>query len=178
MFFFVYNFPKLPLCRSISGIRNKSLIINFPGSKKAVVECFDSISAILPHAVQHLKNNLDDIKIIHKCVQGEQARPEPAKNHIRHVCPHKTGTGSGDDRNSPYPMFGVTEALEIILKSIKTLSCPIVSTSDMDLPPFRASIKDGYALKSSSGKGEKRVLEYVAAGDGVCKISYFYNAIN
>lgn len=36
--------------------------------------------------------------------------------------------------------------------------------SPVNLPPFRASIKDGYAVKSSGGGGKKRVLGSVSAG--------------
>uniref|UniRef100_A0A1B0D7M9 molybdopterin adenylyltransferase n=1 Tax=Phlebotomus papatasi TaxID=29031 RepID=A0A1B0D7M9_PHLPP len=37
--------------------------------------------------------------------------------------------------------------------------------SPVNLPPFRASIKDGYAVKSSGGGGKKRVLGSVSAGN-------------
>lgn len=37
----------------------------------------------------------------------------------------------------------------------------------MNLPPFRASIKDGYAMNSIGGAGIKNVIGYVAAGDPV-----------
>ena len=35
------------------------------------------------------------------------------------------------------------------------------------LPPFPASIKDGYAVMSSDGPGERRVLSPVTAGEEV-----------
>lgn len=43
--------PMAVLSRGISGIRGKTLIINLPGSPKAVKECFDVIKPILQHAV-------------------------------------------------------------------------------------------------------------------------------
>ena len=46
--------PKTPLAmlsRGIAGMRNQTLIINLPGSPKAVVECFDVIKPVLQHAV-------------------------------------------------------------------------------------------------------------------------------
>ena len=42
------------LSRSLAGIRGKTLIINMPGSAKAVEECFYFIEKTLPHAVEVL----------------------------------------------------------------------------------------------------------------------------
>ena len=42
------------LSRSAAGIRNKTLIINMPGSLKAVRECFEVILPVLPHAMEIL----------------------------------------------------------------------------------------------------------------------------
>lgn len=39
--------------------------------------------------------------------------------------------------------------------------------SPINVPSFRASIKDGYAMKSTSGKGIKKVLACVSAGDNI-----------
>jgi len=43
--------PMAMLSRAVAGIRNNTLIINFPGSPKAVTECFGVIRPILKHAV-------------------------------------------------------------------------------------------------------------------------------
>lgn len=45
------NTPLAMLSRGVCGIRNRTLIINMPGSPKSVVECFDVIKPVLPHAV-------------------------------------------------------------------------------------------------------------------------------
>lgn len=45
------------LSRGVAGIRGKTLIINFPGSPKAIKECFDVIEPALPHALQLLRGN-------------------------------------------------------------------------------------------------------------------------
>jgi molybdopterin adenylyltransferase len=42
------------LSRGICGIRTGKLIINLPGSPKAVQECFEVIRPVLPHAVKLL----------------------------------------------------------------------------------------------------------------------------
>jgi len=38
-------------------------------------------------------------------------------------------------------------------------------TSDVSIPPFPASIKDGYAVLASDGKGKRAVIGASAAGD-------------
>ena len=43
--------PKAMLSRGVAGIRNGTLIINMPGSPKAVAECFEVIRPVLQHAV-------------------------------------------------------------------------------------------------------------------------------
>jgi molybdenum cofactor synthesis domain-containing protein len=47
--------PLAALSRARAGIRNNTLIINFPGSPKAVRECLESIIEIIPHGVKILK---------------------------------------------------------------------------------------------------------------------------
>lgn len=49
--------PKAMLSRAISGIRGKTLIINLPGSPKAVKESLDVVLPVLPHAVETLSGN-------------------------------------------------------------------------------------------------------------------------
>jgi molybdenum cofactor synthesis domain-containing protein len=44
--------PTAILSRAVAGTRNNTLIINFPGSPKAVDECFAVIAPILPHAIR------------------------------------------------------------------------------------------------------------------------------
>ena len=46
---------RLAVCRAVSGIRDGTLIVNFPGSPKAVEECFGVLEVVLPHAVRTLR---------------------------------------------------------------------------------------------------------------------------
>lgn len=43
------------LSRAVAGIRGKCLIINLPGSPKAVRECLDVIVPLIPHALETLR---------------------------------------------------------------------------------------------------------------------------
>ena len=44
--------PNAMLSRAVAGIRGGTLIINLPGSPKAVRECLEVILPILPHAIE------------------------------------------------------------------------------------------------------------------------------
>lgn len=154
--------------------------MNFPGSKKAVAECFPAISDIIPHAVQLICNDLNRVRCVHDDVQ-QSVVAEPIKsmatgNHP-HVCPHKTGAGDDNDRNSPYPMVSVDNALAVVLEHVKPREF-YVFDSPINLPPFRASIKDGYAMKAGSGSGDKKVLGCISAGDEVCRPSFIIFTMN
>ncbi|MCJ7716757.1 MAG: MogA/MoaB family molybdenum cofactor biosynthesis protein [Anaerolineales bacterium] len=49
--------PHAMLSRAEAGIKNKTLIINLPGSPKGALENFRIIAPVLPHAVQLLEND-------------------------------------------------------------------------------------------------------------------------
>ncbi len=49
--------PKAMLSRAVSGIRGRTLIINLPGSPKAVRESIEIVLPVLPHAVETLSGN-------------------------------------------------------------------------------------------------------------------------
>lgn len=49
--------PKAMLSRAYSGIRGKALIINLPGSPKAVRESLEFVLPVIPHAVEVLSGN-------------------------------------------------------------------------------------------------------------------------
>lgn len=47
--------PQAILSRAVAGMRDKSLIINLPGSPKGVRECLEVILPVLPHALEVIK---------------------------------------------------------------------------------------------------------------------------
>lgn len=47
-----YQTPMAILSRGVAGTRNRTLIINLPGSPNAVTECFNVIAPILNHAIR------------------------------------------------------------------------------------------------------------------------------
>ncbi len=52
--------PLAALSRARAGIRKNTLIINFPGSPKAVRECLESIIDIIPHGIKILKGTVTE----------------------------------------------------------------------------------------------------------------------
>uniref|UniRef100_K3XC11 MoaB/Mog domain-containing protein n=1 Tax=Globisporangium ultimum (strain ATCC 200006 / CBS 805.95 / DAOM BR144) TaxID=431595 RepID=K3XC11_GLOUD len=81
-------------------------------------------------------------------------------------------------RESAYDMVRVDDAVELVLQHAAptetvafpahkavgyVLAAPVLSTEP--LPPFRASIMDGYAVVAADGEGEFAVVERIAAGD-------------
>jgi len=48
------------LSRAVAGIRGSSLIINLPGSPRAVRECLEVILPVLPHAVEVLRGEVGE----------------------------------------------------------------------------------------------------------------------
>lgn len=49
--------PTAPLSRAVAGIRGRSLIINLPGSPKAVRECLEILGPAIKEALRHLSGD-------------------------------------------------------------------------------------------------------------------------
>jgi molybdopterin adenylyltransferase len=52
--------PMAVLSRAVSGLRGQCLIINMPGSPKAVKECLEVVLPAIPHAVEIIKGEVTE----------------------------------------------------------------------------------------------------------------------
>jgi len=52
--------PMAMLSRAVAGLRGECLIVNLPGSPKAVKECLEVILTALPHAVEIIKGEVTE----------------------------------------------------------------------------------------------------------------------
>jgi molybdopterin adenylyltransferase len=52
--------PMAVLSRAMAGIRGQCLIINLPGSPKAVGECLDAVLPAIPHAVEIIRGEVTE----------------------------------------------------------------------------------------------------------------------
>ncbi|XP_050677354.1 gephyrin [Leptidea sinapis] len=165
--------PMAMLSRAIAGIRDSTLIVNFPGSKKAVIECAEVVMPVLSHALSLLANNLNEVSRVHDTMKAE------------HRCSHKMSKVDVSKvalrhRESPYPMLEMSEAFQIVdavmsqwkeCVEVLPLEQCIGKVAAQDIrakepmPPFPASIKDGYACLSCDGAGVRKVRSALTAGD-------------
>jgi len=51
------------LSRAVAGVRGNTLIINLPGSPKAVREGLEAIMDVIPHAVEKIKGSTEDCAV-------------------------------------------------------------------------------------------------------------------
>lgn len=73
------------LSRGVCGIKNKTIIINFPGSSKAAVECFGFIKSTLSHAVALVKDEGIKVKKEHEQIQQISTSAPPEESKVSNV---------------------------------------------------------------------------------------------
>jgi molybdopterin adenylyltransferase len=54
------NFPRAALGRGLAGVRARTLIVNLPGSTRAVRESLDALAPVVAHAVHVLRGEITD----------------------------------------------------------------------------------------------------------------------
>ena len=172
--------PLAMLSRPICGIRKQSLIINLPGSPKAVKECFQIVAPSLQHAVD-LIHGSKEASETHKMMQigGPVSVNNPVNHH--YSCQHHQSKDPSAvafrPRHSPFPIIAVQEAQDIVLKFCTVKAIETVDYMDSigrvlavdvlshdHLPPFPASMKDGYAVLAADGPGLRQVIGASVAG--------------
>jgi len=52
--------PSAMLSRAVAGVRNRSLIVNLPGSPRAVSDTLRTVVDVLPHALEQLAGDVTD----------------------------------------------------------------------------------------------------------------------
>lgn len=191
--------PMAMLSRAVCGIRTQTLIVNFPGSKKAAKECFEIIEDCIPHAISLILDKKNEVKSTHDIVQGSShagcsgssscsssSKPECSESkecETTGSCCKLTSTIDTSrvarrSRQSPYPMISVKDSISLVrqhcVQYLGVETVPLQNalgrkmsdyvTIKHSLPPFRASLKDGYAAIAGDGVGVRDVLGSSVAG--------------
>ncbi|KAH9394460.1 hypothetical protein TYRP_004512 [Tyrophagus putrescentiae] len=182
--------PMAALSRLTAGICNRTLIVNFPGSKKACRECFDVLKPLLKHAIDQLREDRGQIDMTH----SEQLAVNLPKSKVKLIAV------ADRHRHSPYEMLSMDDAFAKVLQQVEAYFkqeggedlTTVVSAKDLHqysgyilaedvfasvpLPPFNASIKDGYAVIAEQGDGIRKLLPKtmatsLAGGSSVARLT-------
>lgn len=176
--------PFAVLSRGVCGIRGRTLIVNLPGSTRGAQESLEAVAKVLPHAVQLVRDSRREVAETHRGMgaQGDSS-PEGSPPRVRSSV--DVSKVALRPRKSTWPLLSVPDAQWKVLALCPTPADPeclplttrllgrVLATdvtSGDPLPPFPASIKDGYAAISSDGAGKREVVGSSEAGvtvDGV-----------
>lgn len=180
------------LSRATAGVRdNRTLILNLPGSKKGAEECLNIALPVIKHALALINDKKEEVKSDHVIIQQLDSSKHHHQCSGHHNLDEELKSKVTDQdilskpRKSPFPMIPVSKALEIIIEhsdisqiervhfldSLNRICAEDIYAKD-PLPPFKASIKDGFALKLSKNykKGETVTFTVVGnsnAGDSI-----------
>ncbi|KAJ2713990.1 hypothetical protein H4R19_001965, partial [Coemansia spiralis] len=184
--------PFAALSQVTAGTVGAAVVLAVPGSRKGSVENVQQILAILPHAVD-TAGALDGTRALHAPTGAPAPQQAPgAKCGCARTDDDDAGAapraqGLADElgggvarraRKSPYPMIPVHEALELVLASVAVGPTVDVALGDLrpgqvlaadvvaqeDVPGYRASVMDGYAVVAADGPGEYPVRAAATAG--------------
>lgn len=190
------------MSRPVAGVRKSTIIITLPGSPKGARENLEAIIKMLPHACLQAQGansralHAGGMKQLEKSAgfetQGKDQRTdEDEKNTCQHTHSHHHAMPvryanpmrSNDpdqgptqrNRESPYPMMTVEEALVLVkqhslphvVRSVAVSAELVGSVLAEDVvaaeavPAYRASIVDGYAINVSASEYKKGVFPLV-----------------
>ncbi|XP_018646559.1 molybdopterin biosynthesis protein, putative [Schistosoma mansoni] len=170
------NTPMGALSRFVAGVCNETLLITLPGSTRAVSQCIPVILRVMKHAIHQIKGWDHLVKLEHPIQYNLD------KSILEREYPLIACTVVSRCRSSRYPMISVDEALEKIFavcnfemgieavfhknalgrvlgRSLKSRQC---------IPPFDASIMDGYAVRFMDGANQLKVVGALYGGDHNC----------
>ncbi|EGR47882.1 uncharacterized protein TRIREDRAFT_78561 [Trichoderma reesei QM6a] len=157
--------PFAMMSRPTAGVRNKTVIVTLPGSPKGARENLQAIIKTLPHACLQAAGS--NSRALHA---GGVKKLEADAGIERFTTPGSTSTThlSNDIslgptrryRESPYPMISVDDALALISEHTPGPQAETVKVDENivglvlaedvqareNVPAFRASIVDGYAV--------------------------------
>ncbi|KAA3676154.1 gephyrin [Paragonimus westermani] len=169
--------PMAALSRLVAGVISSVLVVTLPGSPKAVSECVPVLYPIVKHAVDqikglstgHSRSGLDTVAVPVRSYNN-------TSSEVRCVADRP--------RESPFPMVSVKEAQAKIfglgssmLAGLqvepvfyqnalgRVLGCSL--KSQVCIPPYDASVMDGYAVRFSDQSRTLRVLGALRAGDSM-----------
>ncbi|XP_055879906.1 gephyrin-like isoform X4 [Biomphalaria glabrata] len=130
----------------------------------------------------HQSSRMSPTALPHPPLLNDGDKGNNHHHHHHHRC-HAHSHVNADQvalrsRESPYPIIPVKQAVSIVLESVSLLPVePVEITCALGrylaasvyaadpLPPFCASIKDGYAVKAEDGAGVRMVYGESSAGD-------------
>merc|ERR1712226_1440044 len=148
------------LSRLVAGIhrKNNTLVINFPGSSKAVKECFDVVQPILKHLVDQIKGTK----------KTKHYHEKKNKDENSHGCSCFSESTKNNPNESPFPMMQFQQARELAKTALSKIgsiesSYPKLNSvlledvfSIYNIPAHPTSIKDGYAIISKDSRGHDK----------------------
>lgn len=140
--------PKLLCCatyRAVCGIRDKTLIINLPGSKKAVVECFEAIQSVLAHGIELIRDDKAKTVATHQKIQSEFNAPVHATIPVTsgYLPNEKSNSYAVASRKSPFET-STTYADSVVSEASEIHDLLNQSTNSMEEVRLKACLRQSF----------------------------------